>query len=92
MSDHGATGILPGVMKRKGEAMQLVVDDRSNTAYLSLTHFTPEQIADTHILDLPAVQGGINLDFDVHGHLLGIEILNARAVLPRDALLAAGAR
>jgi uncharacterized protein YuzE len=67
---------------------QVTFDKEANTVYMYLMEIADGEIADTFTCeDLPqSVTGDINLDFDKHGKLRGIEILNASEILPKQYL------
>ena len=66
--------------------MHVVYDPQTDVAYIFLGHIIVDRVADTHVVDLQEVGGGINLDFDEDGHLLGLEVLHASRVLRREIL------
>lgn len=59
-------------------------DRQVDAAYIYLTKIAPGGVARTYTCDDEAVGGTINLDFDHEGRLVGIEVLNATALLPTD--------
>lgn len=67
--------------------MRITYDRSVDAAYIYLV---PEigrgQVKKTYTCDPTAIGGLINLDFDVSGRLLGIEVLDATRKLP-EALL-----
>ncbi|HEU0072725.1 MAG TPA: DUF2283 domain-containing protein [Dehalococcoidia bacterium] len=70
--------------------MNLKYDAQVDAAYISLVALAAGDVKNTYACDPAEVGGQIQLDFDEAGHLVGIEILNARQLLP-GALLKAGA-
>jgi len=73
--------------------MRVTFDPEIDMAYIYLTGPNEAQSVDHTeplIVDLrPGLRRLINLDFDSHGRLLGIEIAGAAAALPRSLLAAA---
>lgn len=73
--------------------MRITYDQTVDAAYISLV----EEIADgavarqLHSLATPGELGEVTLDFDENGLLLGIEVLGATKVLPKEVLAAAQA-
>jgi uncharacterized protein YuzE len=66
--------------------MRMTLDAEADAAYVEIAsaeHRSVENIA----VDRPG--GLIVLDFDSDGHLLGVEVLGARHLLPADILAAA---
>jgi uncharacterized protein YuzE len=59
-------------------------DTRANAAYIYLTPIGPGDSARQIAVDLP--RGTMILDLNSRGRLIGIEILNASAVLPESVL------
>ncbi|MBL8158980.1 DUF2283 domain-containing protein [Candidatus Saccharibacteria bacterium] len=59
-------------------------DQEANAAYIYTKQIDDGEVDKTYICEgLPeSVKGGINLDFDSQGRLLGIEILDANKVAP----------
>jgi uncharacterized protein YuzE len=49
------------------------------------------QVAQTQMCDLEIPEGAVILAMDVHGHLLGVEILGASRLLSAETLAAARA-
>ncbi len=67
--------------------MRILFDRQTNTAYLQLSD--EGEKTRTHACDPLGVNGEINLDFSSSGELIGIEVLDARRMLPGDLLLGA---
>jgi uncharacterized protein YuzE len=67
--------------------MRILFDRQTNTAYLQLSD--EGEKTRTHACDPLGVNGEINLDFSSSGELIGIEVLDARRMLPGDLLLSA---
>jgi uncharacterized protein YuzE len=67
--------------------MRILFDRQANTAYLQLSD--EGEKTRTHACDPLGVNGEINLDFSSSGELIGIEVLDARRMLPGDLLLSA---
>ncbi len=61
--------------------LKLEYDPEANAAYI---RFSSEPI-----LESEEVSDGIVLDYDDHGHIVGMEVLNARAHLPPTVLIKA---
>ena len=64
--------------------MKLTYDEESNAAYLHLGEETLRPIKTVAVPDIDPWM--VNLDFDAAGRLLGIEVLEAREVLPTEFL------
>jgi uncharacterized protein YuzE len=70
--------------------IDITYDAVANAAYIHLTRAGEHpQSARVYPCDPVAVNGMINLDFDVDGVLIGVEVLDARSKLPRYVLDAA---
>lgn len=71
--------------------LRVTYDQEADAAYVYFVD--PAQVdvksARTYTCDEDSVDGMINLDFDQEGHVIGIEILDARSKLPRYLLDAA---
>jgi uncharacterized protein YuzE len=67
--------------------MRIMFDRQTNTAYLQLSD--EGEKSRTHACDPLGVNGEINLDFGSNGQLIGIEVQDARRLLPGDLLLLA---
>lgn len=65
--------------------MRIHYDKNSDAAYLEL-QASPRLVTKTYCCEPNEVNGQINLDFDVDGRLLGIEILDASRLLPQVLL------
>ncbi len=64
--------------------MKITYDAKADAAYIYLVDkIDPGGVAKTYLCDPREVNGQINLDFDLHGRLIGIEILDASKKLPR---------
>ncbi|HLF70532.1 MAG TPA: DUF2283 domain-containing protein [Dehalococcoidia bacterium] len=66
--------------------MKLEYDKRVDAAYFYLVPPVPGIAKKTYACDPDEVGGQIQLDFDSEGHLIGIEILDASLILPKEAL------
>ncbi|MDE2039088.1 MAG: DUF2283 domain-containing protein [Elusimicrobia bacterium] len=64
--------------------MRIAYDAGSGAAYIYLKEIGPNEVARTIAGEGEAT--GIQLDFDAGGRLIGIEVLDAAARLPREAL------
>ncbi len=73
--------------------MNLTYDETVDAAYLSLVDTIPDgaAISQSSPIFPPGEHGEIVLDFDQDGLLLGVEILEARSVLPASVLAEASA-
>jgi uncharacterized protein YuzE len=60
-------------------------DPESDAAYLKLLEGEQGRSADQRTLNI-AGRGEIVLDFNLEGHLVGVEVLGARSLLPPDLL------
>lgn len=71
--------------------MHLSYDAQADAAYIRLGGpLAPGQASQQlHSIQTPGGRGEITLDFDEAGHLLGIEVLLASAVLSPDVLATA---
>ncbi|MCC7509109.1 MAG: DUF2283 domain-containing protein [Planctomycetes bacterium] len=67
--------------------MRILYDRQTNTAYLQLSDESEK--SRTHACDPLGVQGEINLDFGSNGELIGIEVFDAKRLLPGDLLMQA---
>jgi uncharacterized protein YuzE len=68
-------------------AMRILYDRQTDTAYLLLSDDTEK--SRTHSCDPLEVNGEINLDFGPGGELIGLEVQQARRMLPGDLLATA---
>jgi len=67
--------------------MKITYDYSVDAAYIYLVYpIVERQIEKTYTCDPTEVGGQINLDFDVSGRLLGIEVLSASNKLPSELL------
>ncbi|NYG58757.1 uncharacterized protein YuzE [Nocardioides daedukensis] len=67
-------------------------DESANAAYIELTDIGAGDSAQMYACDPVAVGGMINLDFNSEGRLIGIEVLDARRMLPVELLRPDGAQ
>jgi uncharacterized protein YuzE len=66
--------------------MRIRYDEGADAAYIYLVEIAPGGVATTYPL-VPFEAGAmINLDYDAEGRLLGIEVMDARSVLPVELL------
>lgn len=71
--------------------MRFTYDPDADAAYFYLDDDTPPGgVAKTYCCDPGEVGGMINLDFDGSGRLLGVEVLDASALLPPHVLESEG--
>jgi uncharacterized protein YuzE len=68
--------------------MRVTYDPAADAAYVSLVEAIGDGEAATqiHSIGTPGDRGEVALDFDADGRLLGVEVLNASAVLPAEVL------
>jgi uncharacterized protein YuzE len=67
--------------------MRIEVDLEVDNAYIQIAPDIGEgEVAKTYLCDPREVGGMINLDFDINGRLLGIEVLGASHLLPLEVL------
>jgi uncharacterized protein YuzE len=68
--------------------MRITYDAAADAAYVSLVETIGDGEAATqiHSIMTPGDRGEVALDFDADGRLLGVEVLNASAVLPAAVL------
>lgn len=71
--------------------MRVTYDGQANAAYIYLKPvIKPGEAARTYVCDLQkegfGLAVGVNLDFDISGRLIGIEVLHASHGLPREFL------
>jgi uncharacterized protein YuzE len=71
--------------------MRVTYDGQASAAYIYLKPtIEPGEATRTHVCDLRnqgfGLEVGVNLDFDVSGRLIGIEVLNASHGLDREFL------
>jgi uncharacterized protein YuzE len=67
--------------------VKVTYDRSADAAYIYLVDKRARgRVARTYACDPSEVQGQIQLDFDEDGILLGIEVLDASHLLPRDLL------
>ena len=64
--------------------MRVTYSPDADAAYLYLVEIGPGQVTRTQSCDV--AKGTINLDCDASGQLLGIEILDARELLPLNVI------
>ena len=67
--------------------MKITYDKNANAAYLYIKDEIKQgESYKTYCCDPKEVDGMINLDFDEHGELLGIEVIGANKKLPQEVL------
>ncbi len=67
--------------------MKIDYDESADAAYISLLPIITEGVVErTYTCNPEEVGGEINLDFDGKGRLIGIEVLDARQLLPTALL------
>jgi uncharacterized protein YuzE len=65
----------------------MTLDRRADAAYFYLSEeIEPGGVARTYSCDPREVHGDIHLDFDHHGKLVGIEVLDASRLLTKETL------
>jgi uncharacterized protein YuzE len=66
--------------------MKVTLDRSTDSAYIYLTELEVEGTVKPYTCDPIEVNGQINLDFDSSGRLVGIEVLDAKRLLPEELL------
>lgn len=67
--------------------MKVTFDRKADAAYIQIEdEIPPGSVARTYQCDPVEAGGMINLDFDIDGRLLGIEVLGAVNLLPAKVL------
>ena len=67
--------------------MRVTYDAAVDAAYIYLRGATKAgEVVKTYGCDTQEVNGMVNLDFDAEGRLLGIEVLDASRLLPREVI------
>jgi YD repeat-containing protein len=66
--------------------LKLNYDKQVDAAYLSIIPTAPGLAKKTYACDPDEVGGQIQLDFDAEGRLIGIEVLDASHLLPKEVL------
>lgn len=71
--------------------MRITYDPEVDAAYIQLAEeILPGQATEQiHSIVTPGGKGEVTLDFDVNGEMLGIEVLNAKDVLPDSVIQSA---
>ncbi len=69
--------------------MRVTYDPEADAAFVYLTSIGAGEAASSTVLDRPIQEGAIIAVFDHADHLVGIEVLGASRVLPREILDAA---
>lgn len=67
--------------------MRILYDRQTDTAYLQFSDTSDK--SRTHACDPLDVNGEINLDFGADGELIGLEVQQAKRMLPPELLAAA---
>lgn len=68
-------------------AARVTYDSEADAAYVYLVReIRAGEVARTVCVDPDEVGGMVNIDLDVDGHVLGIEILDARSLMRPDVL------
>ncbi|HEY1780552.1 MAG TPA: DUF2283 domain-containing protein [Roseiarcus sp.] len=73
-------------MKATYKGLKVTYDTSVDAAYLYLADADSSRFGFTYACDPSQVDGQINLDFDLEGRLIGIEVLQASAKLPSDLI------
>ncbi|TQS41034.1 DUF2283 domain-containing protein [Cryptosporangium phraense] len=69
--------------------MRVTVDLEADAAYVEIADDVKDgEAVEQVVIDRPG-RGDVVLDFDVDGHLLGVEIIGAAGLLRRSVLVAA---
>ena len=71
-----------------GTPMRLTYDANADAAYIYLVEIAAGEVARTVPVDALASEAMINLDLDLSGRLLGIEVMDASKLLPPELLRA----
>lgn len=67
--------------------MRITFDPEANAAYIYLKEpIAQGEVARTEFCDVELRGGPVFLSFDAEGHLIGIEILGARDLLPAQTI------
>ncbi|MEM5814254.1 MAG: DUF2283 domain-containing protein [Candidatus Aenigmatarchaeota archaeon] len=66
--------------------MKITYSETDDAAYIYLVEAKPGVAARTEPCEIAGLRGEINLDFDKNGRLVGIEVLGASKVLPKEIL------
>ena len=66
--------------------MKVTYDRSADAAYIYLTSLGAGDVTKTYPCDPIEVGGEIYLDFDSSGRLVGIEVMDAHGLLPKDIL------
>ena len=70
--------------------MRITYDASVDAAYIYVVdRIGAGAVQKTYPCETDGINGSINLDFDASRHLLGIEILGAKSVLPAEVLMKA---
>ena len=68
--------------------MKITYDPVVDAAYIYIKpQISSGEVKRTYCCDTDETGGVFNLDFDVNGHLLGIEVLDAKKKLPEEVLM-----
>jgi len=74
-------------MSTRREPPRIEYDPQANAAYIYLTEeILAGGVSRTVCVDPTEIGGMVNLDLDVEGRIIGLEVLDARQLLPRDIL------
>jgi|APDOM4702015073_1054812.scaffolds.fasta_scaffold60449_2 uncharacterized protein YuzE len=74
-------------MSTPREPLRIEYDPEANAAYIYLTAEIPAgSVSRTVCVDPREIGGMVNLDLDDEGRIIGLEVLDARQMLPRDIL------
>src|SRR5688572_30811903 len=86
------TRVDQATITRTRHPMRVTFDRRANAAYIYLApteEDSPGVVARTETVSAAYIKGMVNLDFDKHGRLFGIEVLGATRLLPQQLLAGA---
>ena len=72
-------------MNESSNPFRITYDTEVDAAYIYLRDILPGGVARTIPIEL--ARGYVNIDFDAEDRMVGIEILGARAVLPKGFVL-----
>ena len=74
-------------MSTPREPPRIEYDEEANAAYIYLTEeILAGGVSRTVCVDPTEIGGMVNLDLDAEGRIIGLEVLDARQLLPRDIL------
>jgi uncharacterized protein YuzE len=75
------------LMRTKASA-ELIYDSDADAAKINLVSVQAGEVEKSHVCDIELTDCSVVLDFDAKNHLVGIEILGASRLLPKQMLTA----